>query len=295
MRFGTARHAAPKIYIQAALHADEVPAILVAHQLARLPCRSLKQMARLKGEVVLVPFANPIGLAQQVMGQHHGRFDLRDGVKFQPWVCRSAGPCGQRTGRPPLRRTKPDAICCLINVRRWIRNALANVSSSSASGHSHAGSEKPAPAPGRRCRRGARPALRHRCGDASSMRSRRRREMAEALGAQPSVRGRGAAGHRIGRPAFRRSLYAHLGCQLQQMLSPSFPIALACFASTVELRGENDTQHDLARQDAAGLCAYPDAHDGAITGPEVVITAAPLCKLRRRSRDRSPSRRRRPA
>ena len=77
MRFGNA-NASPKTYIQAALHADEVPAILVAHQLAH-QLALLEAQGAITGEIMLIPFANPIGLSQQVLGQHLGRFDLRDG------------------------------------------------------------------------------------------------------------------------------------------------------------------------------------------------------------------------
>jgi predicted deacylase len=42
---------------------------------------------------------------------------------------------------------------------------------------------------------------------------------------------------------------------LQQTLT-EYPIELACFGVTVELRGEADTDHALAEQDARGLCAF---------------------------------------
>lgn len=74
-RFG--RGEGPKAYIQAAIHAGETPALLVAHHLlARL------SEADVQGEVVLVPFANPVGLAQRVHGHHLGRHDLDSGVNF---------------------------------------------------------------------------------------------------------------------------------------------------------------------------------------------------------------------
>jgi predicted deacylase len=79
-RFGT-RDATPKVYIQGALHADEVPAILVTQQLSQR-LTQLEQEGAIVGEVVLVPFANPIGLAQHSLGQHQGRFDFRDGLNF---------------------------------------------------------------------------------------------------------------------------------------------------------------------------------------------------------------------
>ena len=80
LRFGTPG-AHPRVYIQSALHADEVPAILVAHHLVHLLTQAETE-GRIAGEIVLVPFANPIGLGQYLFGQHHGRFDVRDGGNF---------------------------------------------------------------------------------------------------------------------------------------------------------------------------------------------------------------------
>ena len=69
----------PKVYIQAALHADEVPGMLVS-QFLRKELTALED--RLKGEVILVPAANPIGLAQAIHGAPFGRFDLTTGTNF---------------------------------------------------------------------------------------------------------------------------------------------------------------------------------------------------------------------
>ena len=74
-RFG--RGEGPKAYVQAAIHAGETPALLVAHHLL-----TLLGEADVPGEVVLVPFANPVGLAQRIQGHHLGRHDLDSGVNF---------------------------------------------------------------------------------------------------------------------------------------------------------------------------------------------------------------------
>jgi predicted deacylase len=57
---------------------------------------------------------------------------------------------------------------------------------------------------------------------------------------------------------------------------PQFPIALACFGATVELRGEADTSHALAAQDAQGLCAFL-AKRGILQLPNTHV-GVPLCK-----------------
>lgn len=79
-RFGP-EGARPRIYIQASLHADEIPGMIAAHHL-RERLTALEVEGRIKGEIILVPSANPIGLAQRVMGDHIGRFHLADGINF---------------------------------------------------------------------------------------------------------------------------------------------------------------------------------------------------------------------
>lgn len=78
-RFGTGT--GPKAYIQAGLHAGELPGLVVARHLLDHLIR-LDAQGLVKGQVVLVPMANPIGLDQVLLGGHVGRFDLATGVNF---------------------------------------------------------------------------------------------------------------------------------------------------------------------------------------------------------------------
>ncbi len=88
---GTARHLAvhrfgtpgarPKAYVQAGLHADEIPGMLVAHHLCRR-LAAADARGEVTGEVVLVPAANPIGLSQWALGMHLGRFESGSGGNF---------------------------------------------------------------------------------------------------------------------------------------------------------------------------------------------------------------------
>jgi len=78
-RFG--RPGGRKAYIQAALHADEVPAMLVAQSL-RTRLQLLERQGLVLGEVVLVPAANPLGLAQVINERPFGRFDLASGINY---------------------------------------------------------------------------------------------------------------------------------------------------------------------------------------------------------------------
>ncbi len=70
-----------KAYVQASLHADELPGMLAAHHL-RQRLAALEAEGRLRGEVVVVPVANPIGLGQTVLLALEGRFDLTGGDNF---------------------------------------------------------------------------------------------------------------------------------------------------------------------------------------------------------------------
>jgi predicted deacylase len=71
----------PKIYIQASLHAEELPGMLVAHHL-RAEFETLEAAGQIQGEIVLVPVANPIGLAQRLDHKPMGRFELDTSENF---------------------------------------------------------------------------------------------------------------------------------------------------------------------------------------------------------------------
>ena len=71
----------PKCYIQASLHADELPGMLVAHHL-RKRLDTLEAEGRIRGEIVLVPMANPVGLSQHLLHYHLGRFEGCSGENF---------------------------------------------------------------------------------------------------------------------------------------------------------------------------------------------------------------------
>ena len=70
-----------KVYVQASLHADELPGMLVAHHLRRR-LAELEAAGKLRGEVVVVPVANPIGIGQTVLLANEGRYELGSGENF---------------------------------------------------------------------------------------------------------------------------------------------------------------------------------------------------------------------
>jgi predicted deacylase len=71
----------PKIYLQASLHAEELPGMLVAHHL-RAMLETAEMAGHLRCEIVLVPVANPIGLAQRIDHKPMGRFELDTSENF---------------------------------------------------------------------------------------------------------------------------------------------------------------------------------------------------------------------
>ncbi|MFZ1890796.1 MAG: succinylglutamate desuccinylase/aspartoacylase family protein [Formosimonas sp.] len=71
--------ASRKVYIQASLHADELPGALVCHHL-RTRLAALSE--HITSHITVVPMANPIGLAQQLLHTPQGRFELGTGQNF---------------------------------------------------------------------------------------------------------------------------------------------------------------------------------------------------------------------
>jgi len=97
-RFGPP-DARPKAYIQAALHADETPGILVAHHLLR-QLQAAEARGEITGQVVVVPCANPIGLGQYIHGEQSGRFELASGANFnRGWADRCDAVAERVRGR----------------------------------------------------------------------------------------------------------------------------------------------------------------------------------------------------
>ena len=70
--------ARPKIYFQAGLHADEWPGFLVLNTLIKKLIKADEE-GLIKGEIIIVPVCNPIGLGQNFHGYIPGRFAFSDG------------------------------------------------------------------------------------------------------------------------------------------------------------------------------------------------------------------------
>jgi predicted deacylase len=77
-RFGRGER---KAYIQASLHADELPGMRTAWELKKR-LGELEAKGLLNGVIELVPVANPLGLGQLLQGNHQGRFEAGSGKNF---------------------------------------------------------------------------------------------------------------------------------------------------------------------------------------------------------------------
>lgn len=265
LRFGQAG-TGPKVYIQAALHADELPAILVAHQLA-FQLHALEQEGRLRGELVLLPFANPIGLAQTVLGQHQGRFDVRDGANFN-------------RGYADLAVQVADALRAVLTQDAQTNIALVRAALLQAA------RALPTNNPTQDLKKqlltlavDADIVLDLHCDTDAVMhvyaltpQADIAQELSAAMGARALLLATDSGDGPFDEACTRTWL------QLQSLL-PEFPISLACFGATVELRGETDTHHALAEQDAHGLCQFL-AQRGVIaqTPTPLLPLPAPLCR-----------------
>ena len=71
--------AARKVYLQAALHADEQPGIMVLHHLLPL-LRAADIAGELNALFVVFPMVNPLGMGDIEFGQHQGRYNRSSGV-----------------------------------------------------------------------------------------------------------------------------------------------------------------------------------------------------------------------
>ena len=70
-----------KVYLQAAIHADEQPGILVLHHLLEL-LRAADEGGLLKARFVLFPMVNPLGMGDIEFHKHQGRYYRGTGVNY---------------------------------------------------------------------------------------------------------------------------------------------------------------------------------------------------------------------
>jgi hypothetical protein len=73
--------ARPKAYLQAGLHADEPAGMMILRELCKL-LAAAEEAGEIKGEITVVPMANPLGADQALNSAVMGRFELRTGANF---------------------------------------------------------------------------------------------------------------------------------------------------------------------------------------------------------------------
>jgi predicted deacylase len=252
-----------KAYIQASLHADEVPAMLVAHVLKR-ELERLDAEGRVHGEVILVPAANPIGLSQLVHGTPFGRFDLGTGINFNRDFRHVAGELAAslagRLGGDAAQNVAIIRAEARAAVARWDVSGVTAVLKKTLLSMAidadvvldlHCDNE----------------ALLHMY--AGTALAARAEPLAALLGARALLLSGASGGEPFDEACSRLwwDLAEHFGAQV--------PIPPACAAITVELRGEMDVRYDYAERDAQALLQYL-AREGVLELPPAAAPAA-LC------------------
>ncbi|MEY2687757.1 MAG: hypothetical protein RL375_1955 [Pseudomonadota bacterium] len=232
----------PKAYVQAALHADEVPAMLVAHHL-RSRLAELETAGRLRGEIVLVPAANPIGMQQWLLRGYQGRFDLGSGENFN----RNYADLTEAVATAVADQLGDDEAANVARVRAALRQAVDALPAASTLDDLrktlftlavdadivldlHCDGEAVLhfyTTPG--------------CWPQADL-------LARCLGARAVL-----LAERSGGDPFDEAcsmVWPQLAARLGR------PLPQACLAATVELRGEADVTHELAARDAAGIVDF---------------------------------------
>lgn len=242
-----------KVYVQAALHADETPAQLVALHLLDLLDEADRADA-LRAEIVVVPAANPIGLSQHSRSHLQGRFHQRTGRNFNR---------GWPDLTPPPDILGPDADANVATVRAHMLAAA-----DALPGHTEelalrrlltreaAGAELVLDL---HCDDVALPYLyiAPRCWPSLA-------DLAARLGARAVL-----AAEDSGGGSFDEVF--SLPWAILARERPDVPVPQATDSLTVELRGSADVSDDLARQDARALLEAMAAR-GLI---ELPVPAAP--------------------
>ncbi len=245
--FGTSG-ARPKVYLQASLHADELPGMLVAHHL-RQRLQALEALGAIRGEVVIVPVANPIGLAQRIDHRPLGRFELNTSENFNRGYPDLAALAFERVAD----QLNADAAANVARVRRavlgWLREQqpatelqalrltlFALAVDADVVLDLHCDNE----------------AVLHLYSETACWPTLE--PLARWLGARTVLLADYGAG---GQPFDEQlsGLWSQLARRLHEA-GREVPLPQACAAATVELRGEGDVAHDYAAADADALCRY---------------------------------------
>jgi predicted deacylase len=237
-----------KAMIQASLHADEVPGLLVAHHLRRR-LAELENRGALLGEIVLVPFANPIGLAQRVLQSVEGRFDLTSGENFNrryadlvPRACELLVPQLGDGTQPsvPMVRAALRRACAELPVATELeslrRTLLSLAIDADVVLDLHCDNEAV-------LHLYTTPELWPDVEPLARLMSARAVLLADGSGDEPFDEACSL-------------VWPRLASELTRRLGRDVTLPCACAAVTVELRGEADVRHELAASDAEHILQY---------------------------------------
>lgn len=261
-RFGTVGQGR-KAYLQAGLHADEMPGILILHHLiADLTLAEAE--GRLRGEIIVVPLANPIGLAQWAYHKPLGRMETESMQNFNrhyPDLAELAGDALEAVLTPsPERNTEI--------IRRAFRDALDRMGPRSDIDELRLTLLK--------WSFDADYVLDLHCDHdgivhfyAPTERLDESRLLGRSIGAELAMLEEDSGAH-----SFDEANSAPWA-RLRRRFEGRFPIPQACYAATLEYRGQFDVDDATARTDASNLMTYLAAI-GIIDGGDVPAHAEPL-------------------
>jgi len=244
LRFGRAG-ARPKVYIQAAIHANELPGAMALHYLMPMLAKADSDR-RIRGEVIVVPTVNPIGQSQLVGNNHLGRYDLLSRDNFNRNWLDLSGPVAERLANRLSRDAAANvdlirgaALAALkamkpVNELQTMRVEILRLSIDAdvvldLHCDMHAALHLFTAAPDL---------------DGAAQ------ELAAELGVQATL---------YNEPFAQALTFSGVNGALWPRLAALFPeaaIPQACFSSTVELRSQHDVNHKLGAADAANLYRY---------------------------------------
>ncbi len=265
--FGTPG-ARPKVYIQASLHAEELPGMLVAHHL-RQRLEAADKAGQLLGEVILVPAANPIGLSQRLDHRAMGRFEFDTAQNFN----RHYPDMAAAVLDDARSRLGPDAKANLATVRllvgQWLTQWQPDSELDSMRRQLLLLSHDADVVLDLHCDNDA---VMHLYSEEACWSPFE--PLARLLGCQAVLLARESGGG----PFDERlsGLWWQLSAALRQA-GINAPLPQGCASATVELRGEGDVSHDLARKDAHAIVAFLE-HVGALASASLAPLPPMACK-----------------
>ncbi len=250
-----------KIYIQSALHADEPPGMLVCWYL-RQKLAALEASGRLRGEIVVVPVANPIGASQYLLGTPHGRFEASSGENFN----RHYADLMPSVAKAVVNRLSENSSGNKKLIRQAIRDAIDEQRPTTELHSLRLTLQRLASE--------ADLVLDLHCDNEGIMHLYTGTPVWEEV--EPFARYIGAhvvlLATESGDTPFDEAV-APIWWKLRERFGAAAPIPNGTVAVTVELRGETDVDHASATHDAQAILNFLQ-HRGAIAGPVPSLPAS---------------------